>query len=84
MGDMSSVVKRSISLPSEVFEALEQQAAADGRTISAELADAAELWLHTRRGLRAVRAWERVHGALTADELADADRLLDRAGVGRR
>lgn len=81
---MSSVVKRSISLPADLFEALEVQAAEEGRTVSAALADAADLWLATRRGLRAVRAWEREHGALTAEELADADRLLDEAGVGRR
>ncbi len=81
---MSTVVKRSISLPADVFEALEAQAAEEGRTVSAALADAADLWLATRRGLRAVRAWEREHGALTAEESAAADRELDRAGVGRR
>lgn len=79
---MSSVVKRSISLPSDVFAALEHQAAEEGRTVSAALADAADLWLATRSGLKAVRSWEREHGALTADELAEADRLLDSAGVG--
>lgn len=83
MEGMSAVVKRSISLPADIFEALEIQAAEEGRTVSAALADAADLWLATRRGLRAVRAWEREHGALTAEELADADRLLDEAGVGR-
>lgn len=77
------LVKRSISLPADVFEALELQAAEEGRTVSAALADAADLWLSTRRGLRAMRAWEREHGALTADELAGADRALDRARVGR-
>ena len=82
-GFMSSVVKRSVSLPADVFEALEQQAAEEGRTVSAALADAADLWLSTRRGLRAVRAWEREHGALSAEELAAADRELDRVGVGR-
>ncbi|MFT3855197.1 MAG: hypothetical protein QM733_21050 [Ilumatobacteraceae bacterium] len=81
---MSSVVKRSISLPAEVFAAVEQQAAAEGQTVSAALADAANLWLTTRVGLKALRAWERQHGALTADELADADRALDAAGLGRR
>ena len=81
---MSTVVKRSVSLPTEIFEELELQAAAEGRTVSATLADAADLWLVTRRGLRSVRVWEREHGALTAAELADADRALDRAGVGRR
>lgn len=81
---MSSVVKRSISLPTGVFEALEQQAAEDGTTVSAALADAADLWLATRQGLRSVRAWERDHGALSAQELAAADELLDDAAVGRR
>ncbi len=52
--------------------------------MSAALADAADLWLSTRKGLRAVRAWERSNGALTAAELAEADSILDRAGVGRR
>ena len=83
MWSMPSVVKRSVSLPADVFEALEEQAAEEGRTVSAALADAADLWLATRRGLRAVRAWEREHGTLTAEELAVADRELDRAGVGR-
>ena len=77
------LVKRSISLPADVFEALELEANEEGRTVSAALADAADLWLSTRRGLRAMRAWEREHGALTADELAGADRALDRARVGR-
>ncbi len=80
---MATVVKRSVSLPAEVFEALELEAAEAGSTVSAALADAAGLWLSTRRGLRAVRAWEREHGALSAEELAAADEVLDRAGVGR-
>lgn len=81
---MPSVVKRSVSLPVELFERLESEAAGEGRTVSAALADAADLWLSTRKGLRAVRAWERSNGALTAAELAEADSILDRAGVGRR
>jgi hypothetical protein len=81
---MSSVVKRSISLPSELFERLENEAAEEGQTVSATLADAADLWLSTRKGLKAVRSWERSNGALTAAELAEADTILDRAGVRRR
>jgi metal-responsive CopG/Arc/MetJ family transcriptional regulator len=81
---MSSVVKRSVSLPSELFERLESEAAEQGQSVSAALADAADLWLSTRKGLKAVRAWERAHGALTAKELAEADAILDGAGVGRR
>lgn len=80
---MSSVVKRSVSLPSELFERLENEAAEEGRTLSATLADAADLWLSTRKGLKAVRAWERANGVLTEAELAEADTVLDRAGVRR-
>lgn len=75
------VVKRSVSLPISVYGALEAQAAREGLTVSAALAEAAEIWLSTRRGRRAVRAWEREHGALTAEELAAADAELDRVGV---
>ena len=81
---MSSVVKRSVSLPAELFARLENEAAEEGRTVSATLADAADLWLSTRKGLKAVRAWERANGALTASELAEADAILDDAGVGPR
>ncbi len=80
---MATVVKRSISLPADLFDEVEQEAAEEGRTVSAALAEAAGLWLASRRGLRAVRAWEHDHGALTADELAAADSVLDEAGVGR-
>lgn len=75
-------MKRSISLPTELFEALGVEAAQDGRTVSATLADAVSLWLSVRQGLQSVRAWERENGALTAEELAEADRVLDLAGVG--
>ena len=81
---VASVVKRSVSLPAELFERLENEAAEEGRTVSATLADAADLWLSMRKGLKAVRGWERANGALTAAELAEADSILDRAGVGRR
>lgn len=84
MSVMGTVVKRSISLSTELFAALEHEADADGRTVSATLAEAVELWLGTRRGLRSVRAWEREHGQLTAEELGEADQVLDGAGVGRK
>lgn len=79
---MSTVVKRSISLPADVFAALEHEAALDDRTISAVVAEATEQWLRVRRGLAAVREWEHDHGALTAAELAEADAALDRANIG--
>ena len=80
---MTTVVKRSISLPAALFDEVAQEAAEEGRTVSAALSEAAAFWLASRRGLRAVRSWERDHGALTADELAAADGVLDEAGVGR-
>lgn len=83
-GAMSSVVKRSISLPTELFDALEGEAAAEGRTVSSIVSEATGQWLATRRGLAAVRAWEREHGELTGEELAAADDVLDHAGLGRR
>lgn len=36
----------------------------------------------TSHGLGAVAEWEAEYRALSADELASADRLLDEAGVG--
>ncbi len=80
---MSSVVKRSVSLPAELFDALEGEATAEGRTVSSIVSEATALWLTSRRGIAAVRAWEQEHGDLTADERAAADEVLDRAGVGR-
>lgn len=82
-GVMSSVVKRSISLPTELFDALEGQAAAEGRTVSSIVSEATERWLAMRRGIAAVRAWEGQHGTLSEAELAAADEALDRAGLGR-
>lgn len=80
---MSSVVKRSISLPTELFDALEGEAAAKGRTVSSIVSEATERWLAMRRGIAAVDAWEHDHGELTEAELAAADEALDRAGLGR-
>ena len=38
--------------------------------------------LAIERGLDEVRTWERDHGALTDEELAEADTLLDDAVTG--
>lgn len=76
---MAGVVKRSVSLPSDVFDELEQEAAREGLPLSAALTEAAQQWLVVRRGLREVAAWEREHGAFTEAELAAADAVLDAA-----
>jgi hypothetical protein len=74
---MGSVVKRSLSFPSDVFEAVEEEARREGVPISAIVTEATRDWLLIRRGLRAVAEWEAEHGAFTAEEIAEADRLLD-------
>ena len=74
--------KRSVSLPAELAAAIDQAAADDGTTFSAWLADTAAQRLRLEAGRRAIAEWERDHGPLTPEELADglarARRLLGR------
>jgi hypothetical protein len=63
--------KRSISLPPELADAIDQAAERDGVTVSAWIADTAAHRLRLEAGRRGVAEWERQHGALTANELAD-------------
>ena len=63
--------KRSISLPSDLADAIDQAAAAEGTTVSAWIADTAAHRLRIDAGRKGVAEWERQHGALTPDELVD-------------
>lgn len=63
--------KRSVSLPPQLAEAIDAAAAADGTTFSAWLADTASHRLRLEAGRRGIAEWERDHGALSAEELAD-------------
>jgi len=63
--------KRSISLPPDLADAIEQAAAQEGTTVSAWLADTAAHRLRLEAGRRGIAEWERQHGPLTADELAE-------------
>ena len=63
--------KRSISLPPDLADAIDQAARRDGVTVSAWIADTAAHRLRLEAGRQGVAEWERQHGALTADELAD-------------
>ena len=81
---MTALVKKSLSLPAEVWAAAEAEAVAEHTTLSAFVAEAVARYVAIRAGQRAVREWEREHGALTASELAEADEALDRAGVERQ
>lgn len=73
-----SVVKRSVSIDSEVAAAAEEAAAEDGVSFSTWLSQAAERRLLVRAGLDAVAEWEKTAGPLTAEELAAGEVLLDR------
>jgi predicted transcriptional regulator len=76
---VAAFVKRSISLPSDVFADLEREARIEGSTVSAVITKALDSWLRRQRGLQAVDQWEAEHGPFTAEELAAADAELDRA-----
>lgn len=72
------VVKRSVSIDDAVAAKVEAAAAEDGMSFSAWLSAAAEHHLLLREGLRGVQAWEREAGALTTEERAAGEALLDR------
>ena len=65
-----------VALDEETARAAAEAAARHGVSLSSWLNNAAERALRIEEGLRAVQAWEAEHGALTADELAAADRFL--------
>lgn len=73
------MVKRSVSFDADLWDALVQEAGAG--PVSPLVNDALAHYLRRQRGLAAVAAYEAEHGAFSADELADADRALDAAGV---
>jgi hypothetical protein len=62
--------KRSISLPSDLADAIDLAATAEGTTVSAWIADTAAHRLRIDAGRQGVAEWERQHGSLTPDELA--------------
>lgn len=76
------VVKRSVSIDAEVAAAAAKAAAEDGVPFSAWLSEAAQRQLLVRDGLRGVAEWEKTAGALTPDELAAGEVLLDRLLAG--
>jgi hypothetical protein len=68
---MAQREKRSISLPPQLADAIDEAAASDGTTFSAWLADTAAQRLRLEAGRRGIAEWEHEHGPLSADELAD-------------
>ncbi|MDQ3353412.1 MAG: hypothetical protein M3507_02800 [Actinomycetota bacterium] len=68
---MAQREKRSVSLPAELAQAIDEAAARGGTTFSAWLAEIAAHRLKLDAGRRAIAEWEHEHGPLTPDELAD-------------
>jgi hypothetical protein len=78
------VRKLSVALDESIAASASRAAETAGVSLSAWLSRAAEHELALERGRRAVVDWEREHGALTKEELRDADALLDRLLGGKR
>ncbi len=64
----------SLSLPDELAGRIRDAAQADGATLSAWLARAAESQLLLRNAAHAIAEWEHEHGAITEVEIASVER----------
>ena len=64
----------SLSLPEDLAVRIRNAALADGASLSAWLARAAESQLLLRNASNAIAAWEREHGEITGAELAALER----------
>lgn len=65
----------SVSIPGDLAARIRDAAHADGSTLSAWLARAAESHLLLRNASLAIADWEREHGEITDDELAAVERV---------
>lgn len=74
--------KRSVSLPPDLADAIDNAATREGTSFSGWLARVAAARLRLDAGQRAITDWERDHGPLTPDERADG-RARARALLGR-
>jgi hypothetical protein len=75
------VEKMSVSFDLGLGEAIRSSAAGNEQSVSAWLADAARDRLRLEAIGDAVGAWEERFGALSDDEVAEAERLLTRPGA---
>ena len=73
------VRKLSVALEDRIARRAAAAAENSGLSLSAWLNHAAETALAVEDGLAAVREWEAEHGALTTEERAQADAVLDGA-----
>ncbi len=73
------VVKRSVSFEAGLWDDLQREVGAG--PVSPLVNDALAQYLRRERGLAAIASYEAEHGVFTDAELAEADRLLDAAGL---
>lgn len=73
------VVKRSVSFDSGLWDDLQREVGSG--PVSPMVNDALALYLRRERGLAAVASYEAEHGLFSDTELAEADRLLNAAGL---
>jgi hypothetical protein len=78
-----TVRKLSVALDESIAISASRAAQTAGVSLSAWLSRAAVNELALERGRRAVVAWEREHGALTDEELREADELLGKLLAAR-
>jgi predicted transcriptional regulator len=76
-----AVTKRTVSFDPEVWADVAQIAANERIGVSTVVNRALRHELRIRKGLAGVAEWEAEHEAITPEELAEADRILDEAGV---
>jgi hypothetical protein len=74
-----TVKKKTLSFDESVWTAVERRAQEAGTTPSAYVNNLVVRSERIHRGQQAAAEWETEHGALTAEELAWADRALDQA-----
>ena len=77
---MASVVKRTISVPADVFAAVERERT-DDESLSTLFSEGARLLVRQRAGVRAIALYEAENGPITDAALDEADRALDEAGL---
>ena len=76
---MATRTKRSVSLPADLSDAVDEAAATEGATPSAWLADAARRKLMIQTGIREINEWSIENGGPpTQDEADEAEAFAKR------
>ncbi len=73
------VRKKTLCFDDDVWLAVKRHAEDSGTTPSGVVNRAVRSYGQLQAGIAAMEEWQRLHGALAADELAEADRVLEEA-----